>query len=247
MRMWQGSALTLSAGTMTVAPAGVPHRLLGGTDVSVWGAGFCASCLGLDEGQPLLAPFRWARQGALPIVSIPKARRRRVVSRFRDLEDEAAQSGPESRELTRCLLLLLLGEFAKARRLPTGESAGGSLVADALRFIQQHALSSISLKDVAASVCRTPSHVASSVKEVTGYTVGEWIASARVAEAASRLAHTDDSLDAIASHVGWGDKTHFIRQFKKAYGVTPAAWRRGQRAHHPGRPPRRRSSRAGAG
>ena len=76
---------------------------------------------------------------------------------------------------------------------------------------------------------RTPAHVTSTVKQATGYSVGEWITSARVAEAASRLAHTDDPLDAVAEHVGWRDKTHFIRQFRKVQGETPAAWRKRMR------------------
>jgi len=112
--------------------------------------------------------------------------------------------------------------------------AAGSLVADALEFIQKHCLSAMSLKDVAANVHRTPAHVATTVKKVTGYSVGEWIRSGRVAEAAARLVHTDDSLDEIASHVGWQDKTHFIRQFRKSHGTTPAAWRRQHRAKHGG-------------
>ena len=70
------------------------------------------------------------------------------------------------------------------------------------------------------------------VKKETGYSVGQWIAVGRVAEAAVRLAHGDDSIDAIAEQVGWRDKTHFIRQFKKAHGTTPAAWRRERRARH---------------
>ena len=87
-------------------------------------------------------------------------------------------------------------------------------------------------RDVAVAVHRTPAHVAATVKDATGYSVGAWISAGRVAEAASRLVHTDDSLDDIAHHVGWRDKTHFIRQFRNAYGATPAAWRREQRTRH---------------
>jgi AraC family transcriptional regulator, arabinose operon regulatory protein len=32
----------------------------------------------------------------------------------------------------------------------------------------------------------------------------------------------------IVEELGWNDTTHFIRQFKKAYGDTPAAWRKKQ-------------------
>ncbi|TDJ63944.1 MAG: AraC family transcriptional regulator [Proteobacteria bacterium] len=50
----------------------------------------------------------------------------------------------------------------------------------------------------------------------------------------ARLAHTEDSIDEITHHVGWQDQTHFVRQFRKTYGPTPAAWRRQHRAQHVG-------------
>lgn len=229
IRMESGTEVRASAGSMLIVPAGVPHRDLGGRDLEYWLVGFCATCLRLDESQLLMQPFRRIRHGAAPLVTIPASRRRRVVRLFRDLQDESTRNAPESMELTKCLLLLLLGEI---RRCMSGEEihAPGSLVADALEFVQRHALEPISLGDVAAAVHRTPAHVAAMVKKATGYPVGTWIRAARVAEAATRLSHTDDSLDEVAAQVGWKDKTHFIRQFRKAYGETPAAWRRARRA-----------------
>jgi AraC-like DNA-binding protein len=233
-RMDHGQPLEVQSGTVTIVPAGVPHQPLDGRDMDYWLLGFCASCLGLDESQPLMSPFRRVRHGAMPVVALSKARRRRVARLYRELRDECELDAPESPELVRSLLLLLLAEVRRA--MPGGDAAivGGSLVAEALEFIQRHGLEPISLKDVAAAVCRTPAHVATTVKAATGHSVGQWISSARVAEAAARLAHSDDSLDDIAQHVGWRDKTHFIRQFRKAHGITPAAWRRAHRGRHRG-------------
>ncbi len=233
-RMEHGLPIRAEADTVTVVPAGVPHRPLDGRDMEYWMVGFCASCVGLDETQLLMSPFRQVRQGATPVVTVSAKRRRRLIRLFRDLRDELDRAAPESAELGRSLLLLILGEVRRA--MPGGEAsaASGTLVGAALEHIQRHCLEPISLKDVAAAVYRTPAHVAAAVKKATGYSVGQWISAGRVAEAAARLAHTDESLDAIANHVGWQDKTHFIRQFRRAYGVTPAAWRRQQRAHHAG-------------
>ena len=58
--------------------------------------------------------------------------------------------------------------------------------------------------------------------------------SVRLAEAASRLVHTDAAVAEIAEHVGWRDPTHFIRRFRRASGLTPAAWRREHRRGHRG-------------
>ena len=231
-RMVHGREIEVRAGAFTIMPAGVPHRPIEGEGVEYWMMGFCASCLDLDESQLLMSSFRRVRLGALPIVPVARGRRRRVVRLYQDLKEECERGAPESPELARSLLLLLLGEVRRGMRGGEALGAEGTLVSDALEFIQRNALSPISLKDVAAAVCRTPAHVADTVKAETGFTVGTWIANARVAEAAARLVHTDDTLLEIAEHVGWKDKTHFIRQFRKAYGITPAAYRRENRVRH---------------
>lgn len=231
-RMEHGAPIEADAGTVTVVPAGVPHRPLAGENLEYWLVGFCASCVDLDESRLLMSPFRRVRRGTLPVVEIPARRRRRLERRFQDLREECGRGAPESAELVRSVLLLILGEVRRAMPGVASEAPAGTLVSEALEYIQRECLSPVSLKDVAAAVHRSPAHVAATVKAATGHSVGEWIAAGRVAEAASRLAHTDDSLDAIAEHVGWQDKTHFIRQFRKAYGETPAAWRRARRSAH---------------
>ncbi len=224
-----GCTANAAAGDLVVVPAGVPHRGHASGATDLWTVGFCASCLGLDETQRLMAPFARVRRGGVPVASVPPGRRRRVVRLFRDLAEEGRRAAPESPELTRALLLLLLGEAIRTTADDDHASAPGSLSALALEYIQRHATAGISLRDVAAYVHRTPAHVAAKVKGDTGHTVGEWITAARLAEAAARLRHTDASLAEIAEHTGYQDTTHFIRQFKKAYRTTPIAWRRTQR------------------
>lgn len=231
VRIEHGTPIRLEADTLTLIPAGVPHRLVSGHDAEVWRVGFCAGCLDLDEGQALMAPFRAVRHGALPVVRLAPAQSATILRRLQDLRAEVGRADLVSAEMAESLLRVLLGDVHRAvRGGPAG--AQGSLVGDALAFVQQHCFSPISLRDVAAAVYRTPPHVAAIVKDATGHTVGQWITAARVSEAAKRLLHTEDDLDAIAAHVGWKDKTHLIRQFKKAHGETPAAWRRAQRRSH---------------
>jgi AraC family transcriptional activator of pobA len=131
-----------------------------------------------------------------------------------------------------CWVRLILAEIHRATPTSDISAAAGSLVAEALEVIQRDCLKPISLEDVAAAVHRTPAHVADAVKKATGHSVGAWIGSGRIAEAAVRLLHTDDNLETIAEHIGWRDVTHFIRQFRKIHGVTPAVWRRERRRAH---------------
>ena len=228
-----GRPIRAEPGTVVIVPAGVPHRGLGARELWATSVGFCASCFELPETHRLMRPFACVRRGALPAVSIPSKRRRPLLRRFEDLKVEAEHGGPESLELLRAHLALILGEICRAMPGAELESAtelrSGDLVSEALDFIQAHALTPISLQEVASAVHRSPAHVTTSVRKATGHSVGSWIAAARVAEATRWLSHTDASLDEIAGAVGWTDKNHLIRQFKKVHGVTPGAWRRGQR------------------
>lgn len=232
LEMVQGDPITIGPGTVTIVPAGVPHTPVGGREIEYWLASFCATCLRLDESQPLMSPFRRVRAGALPVIQIPESRRWRVVDLFSELESQSERGSPESAELSRSLLLLLLAEVRDA--MPgSGELPPRSpLVSEALEFVQANCLEPISPRDVAAAIHLTPAHVTSTLKKETGYSLGEWITAGRMAEAASRLAHTDSPVDEIAGRVGLGDTTHFIRQFRRAYGSTPAAWRRDHRDNH---------------
>ncbi|HYG70446.1 MAG TPA: AraC family transcriptional regulator [Anaeromyxobacteraceae bacterium] len=233
LRMDQGGSLQAEAGSLMILPAGAPHEPLEGRGLDLWSLRFCPSCFGLDETQPLMSPFRRVRHGALPVVSVARARRRRVVQLYRDLDREQGAALPESPDLLRAMIQVLLAEVHRA--MPASGARperSTSFVPEALTFIQRRALEPISLRDVAAAVGRAPAHVAATVKERTGHTVGAWITSVRLAESVSRLVHTDASVAEITERVGWHDQTHFIRQFRKAFGVTPAAWRGQQRGGH---------------
>ena len=95
--------------------------------------------------------------------------------------------------------------------------------------MQKNALTSISLKDVAAAVHLSPAYLATRFKQSTGFSVGVWITRLRLTEACSRLIHTDETIEQMTYQLGWNDVTHFIRVFKKMYAITPAQWRRHNR------------------
>lgn len=230
VRMACGHPVIADAGTFIVVPAGVPHRSLRGGPTERWALGFCAACVRLSEADAIMAPFLRARLGGAPVVKVPVDRRDRVIGLMQDLKQECERVVPESLMLQVSLLNLLLGELRRA--VGTEHSVGPtpSLVAQALTYIHGHSLEGISLADVAHAVCRSPAHVASAMKQATGHTVGDHIRHARVHEAAGWLLHSEAGIDEIAARVGWQDKTHFIRQFKKTYGATPMVWRRARRA-----------------
>ncbi len=220
-----GERVRIKAGSVILVPAGVPHRSYGGSDLAVWIVGFCGSCQGLDESMPVMEPFSRVRQGGLPMVEIPQARRAWIEHLCQELQ----HARPGAIDPVVPLLSLLLHEVATVEILSPAVRADDSLVSQALLFIQRNAFESISLRDVAQAVHRSQAHVATTVRTETGHTVGDWINAQRAAEAVRWLSHTDASISEVARRVGWKDTTHFIRMFKRAHGITPAAWRRENR------------------
>ncbi|MGN0984499.1 MAG: helix-turn-helix transcriptional regulator [Gemmiger sp.] len=72
----------------------------------------------------------------------------------------------------------------------------------------------------------SPNHLTTEFHRQTGQTFTEYLTRTRVRQARALLVTTDDTVQAIAAAVGVPDANYFIKLFKRAYGQTPAAYRR---------------------
>lgn len=226
----QQGAWSMTAGDALLIPAGTPHRLVDQSASERWMLSAWPSHLVAEGAAELLAPFDRVRAGAAAVVGIPPPRRAFLASLFEELEGEVARRGAGTSAAQRSLMTLILTEIARASVAAPEDARGagaleGSVVADALRFIERRCLEPISLRDVAVAVRRSPAHVTTLVRRATGRPVQAWIIAGRLAEARRRLRQTDERVDIIAERVGYADATHFIRLFRRAHGLTPAAWR----------------------
>lgn len=229
----QGGQWTVRAGDVLLVPPRMPHRWITREPATVWAVGFCTGCALVADLGPLLAPFDRVAEGASCVVSIPVDRRPRLSALFRDLAEVHAHTDEASLLVQKSLLTLLLAEIARAATWKEPAASPDGLVDRALAFIERHALEPISLRDVAAAVHRSPSHVTTALRRATGRTANAWIVQARIGEAQRRLVSTDERVDIVAERVGYPDVTHFIRVFRRLVGSTPAAFRRERRANHP--------------
>jgi len=226
VEMVYGSNITIAAPALVMIPPGIPHRPLKAEDADMYLVSFCISCLGIDEDSLLMQPSRQVRDGAFPAVSVAPNRLPLLIQVFEALSAESQQSGAESTPLLRSYLSIIFGDLYRAMTLSNDQHPISKLASEALRFIHQNCHNAISLKEVAAAVHRVSPHVATVVKKETGFTVGEWICQARIKKASYQLSHSTLSVQEVATKLGWKDVTHFIRQFKKVTGHTPAQWRK---------------------
>ncbi|TCT15524.1 helix-turn-helix protein [Natranaerovirga pectinivora] len=62
-------------------------------------------------------------------------------------------------------------------------------------------------------------------KEVTGFTIKQYILLKRIAFAKNQLYYTDKNITAISIDSGFNSQSNFIRLFKKKEGITPLQFR----------------------
>ena len=93
-------------------------------------------------------------------------------------------------------------------------------------FIEANYNKGITLCDVAKAVGYSPAYLTNKVKQETGQTVNRWIIERRMAQALFLLDSTNQSVEQIATTVGYQNTCHFFRQFRQYQGTTPQAWRK---------------------
>lgn len=95
-------------------------------------------------------------------------------------------------------------------------------------FIEANYHQQITLCDVAQAVGYSRTYLTNLVGSQTGKTVNRWIVEYRMTKARSLLLQTQQSVEQIATAVGYQTTCHFFRQFRQHHGQTPRAWRKEQ-------------------
>jgi transcriptional regulator GlxA family with amidase domain len=96
-----------------------------------------------------------------------------------------------------------------------------------------------SLGEMAESVNLSPPYFCYLFKSITGVPPARYLKTLRMQEAATLLTTTFLSVKEIVSRVGCTDESHFVRDFKRFYGVTPSEYRNGVVPENEPRPSRR--------
>jgi AraC-like DNA-binding protein len=221
---------------------GTVHALAPGEVVGVAAAsasrGRAWSVAFAPDAVPALAdvsPLVWAHHPLLALFApgagsavVPVADRERWRTALEDLAaelDAAERLG--AHDAAGALLTRLLVE--SARLAPTAPSAPDPVVARVFDEIEATFRDPVSSADVARALGYTPGHLTTVVRQRTGRPLLAWITERRLTEARRLLRDTDLPLAVVAARTGLRDASYLVRRFRDRYGVTPEAWRRGQR------------------
>ncbi|HET6979167.1 MAG TPA: AraC family transcriptional regulator [Pyrinomonadaceae bacterium] len=79
---------------------------------------------------------------------------------------------------------------------------------------------------LSALVNLSPSRFRHLFKQETGTTPAQYLKEIRLRRAAKLLCHTFLTIKQIVKQVNLGSNAHFVRDFRKLYGMTPTVYRR---------------------
>ena len=121
-----------------------------------------------------------------------------------------------------CILLSLEEHVCIGGRLLRGVSDGSSIID---KTVKENILSNSSIKEMARNCGMGISAFKSEFMCRYGTSPHRWIVEQRLSHARFLLLSTTDSIAKISVQCRFSNPSHFIKQFKRHYGVTPRAFR----------------------
>ncbi|GCE08585.1 AraC family transcriptional regulator [Dictyobacter aurantiacus] len=100
-------------------------------------------------------------------------------------------------------------------------------VRPAIEYVDAHLSEPLLCKDLASLCHMNVDYFSRRFRECVGQTPNAYIQLQRIKRAEQQLLLTDDSIEQIAAHQGFGSRHYFSRIFARHTGVSPAAYRKG--------------------
>lgn len=157
-------------------------------------------------------------------------KRAEMQAGFRDLlqESNSLQNSPYSKakvKLQLCRLLINFSEYLE-RPLKDQEPSSKDLIAKKIiNYIDANYARPLTLDMLEQELFTSKYYISHIFKEVTGFTIIEYLQNRRVIEVQKRLISTEKPPEIIGSECGFKNLQHFYRTFKEIAKVTPKKYR----------------------
>jgi len=137
--------------------------------------------------------------------------------------DIAAASSIEKIDFLNGRAALFLANKVASIRLPKDANAP---LLSCIQFVRHNVYNHIQVNDIASYIGYSRVHVTRLFNEELGFGPGQFIMRTKLEEAKILLQHTDKSLSEISTQLCFANQSHFQRNFKTQFGVTPMEYRK---------------------
>lgn len=144
----------------------------------------------------------------------------RILEQFQRLESTGQTTASEVAFLVMQLMTFLPEQ---PQRYPPRQQTVASRI---MNWIEAHYASKFSLDQLACDLGLSRSYTSRVFRQQTGGNIHEYLLTRRIKRSCDLLRNSDESVDAIAVAVGFGEVTYFITCFKKMMRQTPLQYRK---------------------
>ena len=221
-------AVVLAPGWSFLIPAGESHRFVFRPGES---ARFRMVCLDAAETATYFSPAQSALLAELR-TTVPSmadhAGERDTLEQLLDYILAGSSAAAQDVQVRWCSVGLLLALHGKARQIPSGHlwQRYHTRMLTVRNWLDQHLDQSIKLETLASNFGLSRSLLTREFKRHVGYSVVDYCNLRRAERAAQILASGSLSVTQAAYEAGFTNISHFHRQFKAVFGMTPAGFRR---------------------
>lgn len=186
----------------------------------------------LGKGHPLLASGllgMFSQDTPLLRLTIPE--QDTVLQILNKMADEITERSDSYEYMLRVLLMELLiktHRLIRSASLPAPASMNPlhQKITDVVKYIHAHHAEKITLQQLSETFFISPFYLSRIFKEITGFTIINYLNLTRIREAQRLLTDTDLKIVDIAEAIGFESLTHFDRTFKKIMKMTASKYRK---------------------
>lgn len=210
-----GVRTAVGSSTAVVIPHGTPHSY-GAAPENPWTIWWC-HVRGSDVPELVEATGIRSPRVTLSLRSVD-----RVTALLDEISVALARDTTPARLIaTSGVAWRMMTQLAVDRTLPSD----GAPVERAMRYLEERVDGRVQVRELAAMVGVSPSHLAALFREATGGGILAHHTNLKMAHARKLLDTTDLPVAEVGRRIGWEDPFYFSRQFSRTHGMSPRTYR----------------------